>query len=326
MTTATPRNSAFELLRIVAMFMILVVHFDGAALGLPTPEGALSGVGLGKTIVEALSIPGVNLFVLISGYFLINLTWRRAANYLIMCLFYSLGIFAVKCCVETGGFTLEGLWEAIRVLSSTDLWFVRDYFMLMLMAPLLNGGLRSLSPRMLCATMGGLVFINCYMGWWWHGAVNPTGYTLMQMIFVYCTGYCLRQHALSAWWGAALYVMSTVAIVTLSAVMEPGKLYAYNSPMVMGAAIGLFLIFARLQFSSRVVNAIASGTFAVYLIHKNPYVWVSWVVPMVRDIYAGYSGVMFWMVMAGLTVGVFAACIAIDRLRVLLHIRISNGR
>ena len=64
------RSANIELLRIVAMFMILTLHFNlktGALLKLGEPA---SGVNIFATILEAVAITGVNVYVLITGYFL----------------------------------------------------------------------------------------------------------------------------------------------------------------------------------------------------------------------------------------------------------------
>ena len=69
-TVTQKRNANIELLRIVAMLMILTLHFNhfsGADLVLG--ESA-SSVQIFATILEAIAITGVNVYVLISGYFL----------------------------------------------------------------------------------------------------------------------------------------------------------------------------------------------------------------------------------------------------------------
>lgn len=79
------RKSNIELLRIVAMAMIVVYHviIHGIA-----PTGILP-----KTIPPMLCAPvifGVNLFVLISGYFGIKLSWRSFLSLMYIIAFYKL--------------------------------------------------------------------------------------------------------------------------------------------------------------------------------------------------------------------------------------------
>jgi len=320
------RRSGFELLRILAMAFILVVHVDGASLGFPDFRAVWSSGDWWRMTFEAVAITGVNLFVLISGYFTIRLTPRRLANYLIMCAFYAWGIFAVHCFAVPGYFSMAHALHALAVFSHSDLWFIRDYLFLMLLAPLLNGGLDALkrTPTHLIGVVASLIVINCWFGWWQSGQVNPMGYNLMQMIMMYVLGYfmrCLRIEK-SPWWASALiWLTSTSTIVWMSASMPPARAFAYNQPMVITAACALFALFARIKFSSGVVNWIASSTFAVYLIHKDPYVWVAVVKPTVINMAAGASGMLFFAQCAAFVAVVFLACVAIDKLRRMLHIR-----
>ena len=68
------RLSNIELLRIIAMFMILVIHANMVALPHPTTDDLVS-LPLSTTtryFIESFGIVGVDIFVLISGWFLIN--------------------------------------------------------------------------------------------------------------------------------------------------------------------------------------------------------------------------------------------------------------
>lgn len=65
------RQSNMELLRIIAMFMILVIHAN--LISIPRPEIAKSfylppPISM-RYLIESLGIVGVNLFVLISDFF-----------------------------------------------------------------------------------------------------------------------------------------------------------------------------------------------------------------------------------------------------------------
>lgn len=309
------RQSNIELLRIIAMLMILVVHFDGACLGLPSPQMALSSSEWAKTVVESLSIIGVNLFVLISGYFGIRTDSRRILTYLGMCAFYSLGIFSLACIAKPSIFSLEALADAALFISHNDLWFVRDYFFLMLLAPFVNVVFANISKWQLHWLTAAILLISCYFGWLWQGKVNPTGYSLMQLVTIYVVGHWLSLNRLSRSKGAALYVFSTICIVLSAAELIPTMAYAYNSPFVIASAVGLFVVFSSFPFSNAYVNFFASGTFAVYLIHKNPYVWGGWLKPQVLALYGSLSPTAFALCISAFTLSVFFSCILIDKLR-----------
>ena len=88
---AKKRQVNFELLRIVAMFMIIALHYlvkGGAAVSY-VENGAAANYA--AWLVEAFCIGAVNCYVLISGYFLVESEWKpgRVASLFFQVLFYS---------------------------------------------------------------------------------------------------------------------------------------------------------------------------------------------------------------------------------------------
>lgn len=63
------RNSNIEGLRIIAMFMILMLHVNNFSIGEPTTAEAVDAPipTLARCVFESISLISVNLFVLISG-------------------------------------------------------------------------------------------------------------------------------------------------------------------------------------------------------------------------------------------------------------------
>ena len=68
--TIGPRQSNFELLRILAMFLVIVIHADFLSTGLPSPEEYYADwlPVTTKVLFESISIVCVNVFILISGW------------------------------------------------------------------------------------------------------------------------------------------------------------------------------------------------------------------------------------------------------------------
>ena len=173
------RQSNMELLRIVSMMMVLAVHLDGASLGLPDLGGNPAGATARdwwRLAVEALAITGVNCFTMISGYFGIRLTVRGAVRFLLMCAFYSVGIYSVLAPLA-GSFTWQGWAESWLVLTHTDLWYVPAYFLLMIVSPVLNAGLDSLGRRQYAWLLALSALLTVWAGWWW-------GLGICRMIFI----------------------------------------------------------------------------------------------------------------------------------------------
>ena len=64
--TKTARDSGIELLRIVALLFVIMIHYSDKALPLLTPERGLNVL----VFLRSLSAGAVDIFIIISGYFL----------------------------------------------------------------------------------------------------------------------------------------------------------------------------------------------------------------------------------------------------------------
>lgn len=308
------RNSAVEMLRILSMLMVLVVHFVGGAFGLPWARlQFLNATEWLKLALEALAIVGVNCFVLISGYYGIRTSLKGLLRYVGICLFASLVVWLARCI--DGHHVADGFVDSLLVFSHTDLWFVPAYLALYLLSPLLNGGFEALtSRRRVLVGFVSLTAANVWLGWVWGGSVNPTGYNVMQMIYLYYIGRMLNSFAddLRRITPAVWFAIYLAACVGTALMMN----FDYNSPTVLAASVALFMAFATMKpFCNRFVNAVAASSFMVYLLHKAPYVWVN-----LKWTLIGWSvkstAVVFAMKWLGLLVGVFIAAILIDWARV----------
>lgn len=316
------RQSNFELLRIVSMLMVLAVHIDGASLGLPEPLGCIATLTARdwwRLGVESIAIIGVNCFTLISGYFGIRLTRKGMVRFLSECLIYSVGLYVVASAAKPAGFSLGGLINSALILTHTDLWYVPAYFILMLLAPLINAGVEKLTRRQLTELTLLLTALTVWCGWWWGGKFNPTGYTPLQLVYVYVIGRWIRLYApevrsARTVWSAAW--AASVVMILVSALWLPSlKAFAYNSPLVLLATVSLFMLFRTFSFSNRTVNWLASSAFAVYLIHKTPVVWGGVMRPTVVKLWTALSLPEFTLAAIALMTGIYLACAIVDSLR-----------
>ena len=78
MGAGSKRQANFELLRIVAMFMIISLHYLVKGwVATPFPFAVKENpVAVFAWLVEAFCIVAVNCYVLISGYFLVESAWK----------------------------------------------------------------------------------------------------------------------------------------------------------------------------------------------------------------------------------------------------------
>lgn len=84
------RESNFELLRNLAMFMVLVIHANFVSLPRPLTDELVSSPGptAFRYYIESLGIVCVDVFVLISGWFRVNTNARSVIGFVFQVLFF----------------------------------------------------------------------------------------------------------------------------------------------------------------------------------------------------------------------------------------------
>ena len=150
---AKERMANLELLRIVAMLLIVVLHFLGKGGWLtPLPETAMPHMGYVAWGLEALAIGSLNVYMLLSGYFLIESSFKvkRLLQLLLQVLFYSIGtglLAAAFGCLPEEGFSIYYLASLFLPLSTEHYWFMTAYFMMYLFVPFLSQGVKRLTKK-----------------------------------------------------------------------------------------------------------------------------------------------------------------------------------
>ena len=104
----TARNSSIELLRIIAMFLVMFTHanFLSGAIPFPSRDSLLNGNFLSPVLsflAQTISTPAVDLFVLISGYFGIKYSRKKLGSLLFTVFFFLIVTLVIRCCLVGGG-------------------------------------------------------------------------------------------------------------------------------------------------------------------------------------------------------------------------------
>ena len=272
------RDSNFELSRIVAMAMIIIWHFilhglwgeykflDFNSFG---PLHLDQYIQLG---VSTLFIVGVNLFVLISGYYRIILKWRSIVNYYCLCLFYSAIIL-----ITSSAYSTITLVDVIKLffISKIDNWFFKSYFILLFVSPILNCAINSLSISQYRFIVGLLLLITCVSGWIFKNG-NETGYNAYQMFTMYLIGGYIskdgffetinRESALLLYFvfSVLLFILELFFYYVLKT--EVTSLLYYNNLLVILSSVSLFCFFKQLKIKSYTINLVASTVVAALFI------------------------------------------------------------
>ncbi len=315
------RQSGIELLRIVAIVMVLVCHANARVLGLPSRAEVFSvpAPSIARMLFGAMAVYGVNIFVMISGWFGIHAKPKGLANLLFEVLFLLWGIYAVFLLTGNATFNMHDIKVCLAL--TDEYWFVMAYVGLYIFSPVLNAFVEKASKRELQLLLVGFYVFQCYYCWASGTLDYFSGYSITFFFGLYLTARYLRLYPvriLSRHGGlvyvASLVVVTTVSVVALVLVGNWARMLRYDNPLVIVGAIGLLNAFSHLRFHSRLVNSLATACFAVYIIHFDPLVF-RYFAMAVKSIYNSTAGLVTVAAISMFLVAVFLACWLIDRVR-----------
>ena len=131
------RNMYVEYLRMVFISFIVLLHIlwnDYGGINVSSTSHALcTYTQLGLTNMVGLGVTG---FILISGYYGVNLKMNRLVSLWLQTTVYSLLSVVILCVINNDGGLFRGLLDSLLSLFD-GWWFVSYYLVLMLLSPLI---------------------------------------------------------------------------------------------------------------------------------------------------------------------------------------------
>ena len=315
MTTA-PRNSAYELMRLVAQWFIVAYHvfLFYFVLNNDNPE----------PIYKAIWIPlhiGVPLFVMLSGFFKIKLSIRGFLRIIANLFVYGL-VFSLVYLIITGG---NIGWKNFCFVSNTGSWFVRTYLILYVLSPIINRFITNSTDKVRLLVLGILGYIALWIGWNNFDQTMHEGYDILNFIFLYLLGNTLSEYhkqlvKIPSWLILIFWLLFNAAFMIVccnGGIFRDlffNIVFPYNSPGIIMNAVLFFMLFMRLSFPSKVINYLATSSLAIYLIHSSNLVFRTLIKDgslWIRE-HSKYIGGQISMVFVYSLV-VIVVCIAIDK-------------
>ena len=274
------RDSNFELLRIVAMMLVMLVHANYLSLGNVSQCELQSTpvTGFVRIFCEQLSIVSVNLFVLLSGWFGIRPTLKKFAS-LIFQIFF-IGLATIHICRLAGVEVSSKSFSDFLYLGASY-WFVPAYLVLFCLAPVLNAYCAHAEKRDFRWVLISFFVMESLFGWLAYDYAHfEKGYSAISFVGLYLLSQYIRRHGdrlrSLKWWQTLLcYLLFTIvpALIAFVGIYTKNKelgATAYSSMFVIAASVSLLLLFEKLHFQSKVINWLASSAFAIYLVHQAP--------------------------------------------------------
>jgi len=321
------RDSNIELLRIVAMILVLVVHASFLSLGEPDMDDLASfpvDTCL-RVLSQSLSIVCVNVFVLISGWFGIKSSLSRFLCFLFQVYFLELFVYALY--LISGKIDTIHFRDWMNILLCNDYWFVKAYIILYLFAPALNAWLEMTPKKQIEQFLFLFFTIQTLLDFWWGTSFSAAGYSGLSFMGLYVLARYIRLYPnkfsqQNKYVDLAIYLVLTMltSLATLVQIYTRGAagwFYYYDSPFVILAAIYLLLFFTKMSIRSKVVNWVAVSCFAAYIVHCCPLFFPdylatikTWFNQEPRFTFLCYT--MMWIA------AVFSFSILVDKIRIVV--------
>lgn len=319
------RQSNIELCRIITMMLVLTVHSSFATFGGPA-EWDKPYYGL--IVAQCLSVVGVNVFVLISGYFSIKLKKQSLLRLLFCCLFYAIvsSVYSF--------FNHSFSFRHLLFVSEAN-WFIAAYIGLMLLSPILNAFLDNSSKKELGLM---IVILLLFQTWYefvpklipdFHAGYSILSFCILYLIARYLKLYinkvaCLKKCFICYITISIFLALSIVGVYASGYKVDYlcGSLLKYNQPIVIFSSVCLFVFFASIKIPYKsYINHIAKSCIAVLLIHTS-YAFNPCFSEIFRKIYNYTSGLITVLIWILAVIIIFITCAVFDQIRIIIENRI----
>ena len=278
------RNSSIELLRIVAMFMIVISH--SSIHGLSNSSSDLIINNIFKDILTLGNL-GVAIFVIITGYVSTgkDIKIKKIISLEFQVLFYSIIFYVISTIINHSNILSSELLKSFFPILFKKYWFMSAYMILYLFIPFINEFISNIDSKKFYK----FILLNVFLVF-----LIPTITTcdlyfneLFQIFTFYFIGAYLRINNVKSDINEKklnfLMISLIVFLICSSCLIEVLSLkiplltkystyfFNRNSILILVLATCIFLKFINIsKFNNKIVNTIASATLGIYLIHDNP--------------------------------------------------------
>lgn len=324
------RKSNLELLRIISMILIILHHFGY--------HGNYNSSSLiGRFFIDFTILGGkigVTIFVLITGYFMIENKWKvkKLIKVILETVFYSIGIALVFQILGIVKMNASGIFYFLTPVIHGNYWFVTTYVLLYLFIPFINKMLKNLTKEEYKRFMLLILVLQYIISRIF--PINNLLSALGTFILIYAIGAYIKLYP-NAYFenmkrnriiALLSYLLLFIVVIVMDYIrikfnidnykMKASYLVDLNSILVLITSVHLFLWFLKLDIKqNKIINTIAKSTFGIYIIHEHScikkLVW--------NDIFGMLNIAKLWqlIILAIVsTILIFIICLVIDQIRI----------
>lgn len=329
------RDSNLDLLRITAMLLIILLHSIDHSGVLEEAESLTGPMDSYIWFAYALAQVCVNLYVMISGYYLVESKFRlqKLAALWLEVVFYSLILKLIFMGTGAVPFSLPSLLSCFLPVFTGRYWFITIYFGLYLLSPFYNIAIRAMNRQQYIGFLTLLVIL--FSAWI---SVHPSiagmnsgrGWGIAWFSVLYFIAACFRIHVQEVKGSKWLYLLGCLFISALMTAVyfagssQSGLLgavfrnwYKYDSLPVLAASCLMFIFFMKVKIRNKNLEKLivlaAPSTLGVYLIHAHaevsPWIWAALNLP------EKMSYIWFPVFQILVVISIYLICTVIDLVR-----------
>lgn len=304
------RSSNFELLRIICMILIIAHHFSLHSAFSDDINGFNSAI---IKLFGAFGKVGVNVFVLISGYFLVESKFkaRRLINVVALTVFYSVATYLSVTLFTSKDFVFSDFVHTFFPIYYDEYWFVKCFVALSLLSPFINKMLHALT-RSQHALLIALLLLMQVCSWRTisYYSFSKTGW----FITLYIIAAYVRLYPNKIFDNKLISGISFIGFSALTVWLSNPRLE--SDLFCLSASISLFCLFKSINIKScKAINMLGRTAFGIYLIHDSkivrPRLWNT----ILKTPIHTHLGT-FWLYAILCVLIVFIACVLIELVRI----------
>lgn len=295
------RNSSYELMRIVSMFLIVLYHIILHGKVLENCQN--EGLKIIFEFIEFVTLVHVNSFILVTGYYQVESNFKQSKIWSLLNAnwFYRVLIVVLLLTFNIVSIDKVSLIKETFPINLNEYWFFKNYLLLYCLTPFINKGIEKLNKstyqKMIIVSFIIFSIVPSVTG---GSYFDNSGFTLYQFVFLYMVGAYLKKYPLSK--SYIFKVMSknmyklilifilftcvfsnyilykySMSVSSVNTVLGEISSYVsrastlYNNPFVIIQSICFFEYFGTLTIKNRYINKLASLVFGIYLIHDNNF-------------------------------------------------------
>lgn len=268
------RNSSVELLRFLMMLMLCFWHILMHGYGLKGMDAGTAMPSYNQLALLALLAFPVDCFIFISGFYGIKLKWEKVIRLFLQASFFYLLCVILRNILHLGSPLASGIILVnFLPIANWAWWFLAWYMMLMLLSPIIEQGIRSISQRQFTMILVGIVVLNCF-GTWLNRLHSGSDFVGLLTIYLIGRYMSQRKPEISKIKAGLFLFASTITLLLLLLVTQyTGKIYftwtllSFCSPLVVVQAIAVFYLVKGINLRyTRMFNFLGAHCFAIYLI------------------------------------------------------------